>query len=279
MSASAAPSSLAAALDALAADPELVPIAGCTDLLVAGPHAHADGRRILDLLRLPELRGIRRVEGGIEIGAATTFAEILRSPELGARLPALIQAAATVGAWQIQNRATLGGNVVNASPAGDSLPVLLALDALMIAASAAGQREIAAQEFFVGYRKTALRSGELLRAVRLPDPAPGSMQRFRKVGTRAAQAISKVVVAFAARLEGGRFAAPRIAAGSVAATPVRLYSAEAILLGRAPGRDTAELVAKSAADEVTPIDDVRSTAEYRRFALQRVVRRLLIEIE
>jgi len=276
VSAALAPRSLAEALDALAADPSLRPLAGCTDLLVAPPSASPSG--VLDLLRVDELRGVREVEGGIEIGATTTFSELRSSPAIGARFPALAAAAATVGAWQIQNRATLGGNVVNASPAGDSLPVLLALEATMICAAAAGRREVPAEEFFVAYRKTALAPGELLVAIRLPAPAPGTVQKFRKVGTREAQAISKVVVALAARLEGGGVAAARLAAGSVAATPVRLRAAEAVLLGRAPDAATAGAAGHAAAGEVTPIDDVRSTADYRRFALERVVRRLALEL-
>jgi CO/xanthine dehydrogenase FAD-binding subunit len=276
LSSAVSPCRLDEALAALAADPALVPIAGCTDLLVAHAAATERPAGVLDLLRLDELRGVREVDGGLEIGATTTFAELQRSPLVVARSPALAAAAATVGAWQIQNRATLGGNVVNASPAGDSLPVLLALDATMVCASAAGRREVPADEFWVAYRRTALAPGELLVAVRLPAPAPGTRQLFRKVGTREAQAISKVVVALAARVEGGAIAAARIAAGSVAATPVRLRAAESALVGRAPDSATADAAGRAAAAEVTPIDDVRSTAEYRRFALERVVRRLVL---
>jgi CO/xanthine dehydrogenase FAD-binding subunit len=238
---------------------------------------------VLDLLRVPELAGIRELTegddaGGLEIGAATTFSEIRRSPLVAARYPALAAAAAVVGGWQIQNRATIGGNAVNASPAGDSLPVLLALDAGAVAVSAGGERRIPYREFHTGYRTTALRPGELLAALRLPPPPAGSRQVFRKVGTRAAQAISKVVVAALARIEDGRFATFRLAAGSVAPTPVRLGAVEAALIGRPADAETAALAGRLAAAAVEPIDDVRSTAEYRRFALKRVVRRIVLDL-
>ena len=270
------PRSLDEALRHLADDPTLVPTAGCTDLMVRGPEALHRMDRVIDLLGVPELSGIREVEGGLEIGATTTFSEIRRSEAVRAAFPALAAAASLVGGWQIQNRATLGGNVSNASPAGDSLPVLLALDAVVVAAGVGGLREIPYESFHTGYRETALRPGEIVARIRLPYPEAGTVQVFRKVGTREAQAISKVVVALAGRVEGGRIAGLRLAAGSVAATPVRLRAAEQAVLGMAPGTEAADRAGREAAREVTPIDDVRSTADYRRFALERVVRRLVL---
>ena len=272
------PRSLDEAVRFLSDDPALVPTAGCTDLMVRGPEALHRMDRVLDLLEIAEMRGIRENGGGIEIGATTTFTEIGRSPAIRAAFPALAQAAGQIGGWQIQNRATLGGNIANASPAGDSLPVLLALDAMVIAAGAGGLREIPYADFHTGYRKTALQAGEIVVRVRLPFLPAGGFQAFRKVGTREAQAISKVVVAMAGRIEEGRIADPRLAAGSVAATPVRLRAAEEAVRGMAPGSETAEKAGREAAREVTPIDDVRSTAEYRRFALERVVRRMVLGI-
>lgn len=271
-----APRRLAEALDALAIEPSLLPLAGCTDLMVARNSDAGSASGVLDLLDIEELRGVRDLDGAVEVGATTPFSEIARNPSIVAHFPALAAAAAAIGAWQIQNRATLGGNIVNASPAGDSLPVLLALDATMVCASAGGERTVPADAFFVGYRATALARGELLTAVRLPIPPSGTAQRFCKVGTREAQAISKVVVAMAARLDGDRVAAVRLAAGSVAPTPVRLRQAEATLLGARPDAEAADAAGRAAADEVTPIDDVRSTADYRRFALERVVRRFAL---
>jgi CO/xanthine dehydrogenase FAD-binding subunit len=278
-SGSATPRTLAEAVARLADDPELVPIAGCTDLMVADPLRRAAVARVLDLLAVPELRGVHPIaDGGVEIGATTTFAEIGRSPLVGAVYPALVEAARSVGGWQIQNRATLGGNLANASPAGDSLPVLLALGAVVVAASARGLREIPGDQFHVGYRRTALLPGEIVARVRLPAPPAGSRQAFRKVGTRAAQAISKVAVAMLGRAAGGAVVELRLAAASVAATPVRLRRAEAAALGAAAGEEAGFAAGRAAAAEVEPIDDVRSTAEYRRFALERVVRRLVGEL-
>ncbi|HEY9422249.1 MAG TPA: xanthine dehydrogenase family protein subunit M [Thermoanaerobaculia bacterium] len=267
------PRSLDEAVRFLADDPALVPTAGCTDLMVRGPEALHRMDRVIDLLEIPETRGIREVDGAIEIGATTTFTEIGRSPAIRAKFPALAEAAGQVGGWQIQNRATLGGNIANASPAGDSLPVLLVLDAMVVAAGAGGPREIPYESFHTGYRETALQPGEIVARVRLPLLPEGSFQAFRKVGTREAQAISKVVVAMTCRIADGRVAELRLAAGSVAPTPVLLKTeVQGLEIAEA-----AERAGREAASGVQPIDDVRSTAEYRRFALERVVRRMVLE--
>ena len=189
-------------------------------------------------------------------------------------LPALAEAAATIGAAQIQNRGTLGGNVINASPAGDTLPLLLATDARLVLASAAGRREMDAAAFWPAYRQTARRPDELLVAIRIP--LPGRRQvRFRKVGTRRAQAISKVVLALAWREDGGVWRDVRLGLGSVAATPIRAMQTEGVLEGAAPRETTADHAAQTLAAEIHPIDDVRSTAEYRRVVAARVLHRLL----
>ncbi|HVG08153.1 MAG TPA: xanthine dehydrogenase family protein subunit M [Thermoanaerobaculia bacterium] len=272
------PHSLEEAVRYLEGDPALVPAAGCTDLMVRGVEALHKMERVIDLLGVPELRGIREVEGGLEIGATTPFSEIRRSAAVRSAFPALADAAGQIGGWQIQNRATLGGNLANASPAGDSLPVLLALNATVVLASARGFREIPYDDFHSGYRKTALQPGEIVARIRLPLPVPGTVQAFRKVGTREAQAISKVVVAMAGRIENGLIADLRLAAGSVAPTPIRLRAAEDAVRGQRPGPEAAALAGREAAGAVTPIDDVRSTAEYRSFALERVVRRMVLEL-
>lgn len=279
------PRSLDAAIAALAADPDLVPVAGCTDLMVgtpAGGETTLKGRTtegratgILDLQRIPELRGIRTTPEGLDVGAAVTFTGVRDSPDVARVCPILAEAAAVVGGWQIQNRATIGGNVANASPAGDSLPVLLALGARIVAVGPHGSREIPYDRFHVAYRRTALAPGELIVRILIPGPPSGGVQRFRKIGTREAQAISKVVVALAARLERGTIAELRLAAGSVAPTPIRLDNAERVAAGKPATAETAALVARAAAAEVHPIDDVRSTAAYRTFALERVVQRMV----
>jgi len=276
------PTSLEEALAHLREDPELLPVAGCTDLLVTDGLGRAAMDRVLDLLSIPELRGVCEVDdgdAGVEIGATTTFTELRRQPAIRERYPALAEAAAVIGGWQIQNRATVGGNVANASPAGDSLPVLLALGATVRLAGPAGTRELPYDDFHVGYRQTALEQGEIVTGFYLPAPEPDTRQRFRKVGTREAQAISKVVVACAARVEGDTIRSLRLAAGSVAAKPVRFSEAEAEAQDQPLTPETAARIAEAAAASVTPIDDVRSTADYRRFALERVVRRMVVSLE
>jgi xanthine dehydrogenase small subunit len=270
------PKSLAEAIDALRREPGLRPVAGCTDLMVRTLEERANYGPVLNLMSIPELRGIARHDGGWRIGAATTFTEIQRHSGLRDALPILAEAASQIGGWQIQNRATLGGNMANASPAGDSLPVLLALDATVTLAGPQGEREVHYAAFHTGYRKTALGPGELIARVWIPDPPAGSIQQFWKIGTREAQSISKVVLAMAAREHGGRLSAVRFGAGSVAATPVRLAATERICEGMVPDESLADGAARTAMGEVVPIDDVRSTATYRLHVLGRAVRRMVL---
>jgi CO/xanthine dehydrogenase FAD-binding subunit len=269
------PRHLFEAYERLAAGPTR-PIAGGTDVMVAitgelGPIPE----RMLDLSRIDALRGISLEANGLVLGARTTYTEIRRSALVREHLPALVDAAATIGAAQIQNRGTLGGNIANASPAGDTLPILLAADAVILAGGQRGEREIPANEFFVDYRKTALAPDELILQVRFPLP-PGRQVRFRKVGTRRAQAISKVVLALAWRDLGARaWSDVRVALGSVAATPIRAAATEAVLEGARPTPQVVDLAAETLAQELRPIDDVRSTADYRRTVAARVLHRLL----
>jgi CO/xanthine dehydrogenase FAD-binding subunit len=274
------PRSLADAYEVLAsstADDQITPIAGGTDVMVriTGEIGEPPGRMI-DLWRLDELRGISSDGGAISIGALTTYTEIRRSAPCREHLPALVEAAATIGAAQIQNRGTLGGNIANASPAGDTLPVLLALDAEFVVGGARGERTIPASEFWVAYRRTALAPDELILRIVIPV-AGGREARFRKVGTRRAQAISKVVLALAWRDGGnsGGWSDVRVALGSVADRPIRARAAEAALEGRAPTPEAADAAAEALAGEITPIDDVRSTADYRRTVAARVLHRLV----
>ncbi|HEV8402184.1 MAG TPA: xanthine dehydrogenase family protein subunit M [Candidatus Limnocylindrales bacterium] len=272
------PRDLAEAYALLAAGPAR-PIAGGTDLMVAlTGELGQPPDRIVDIWRLDALRGIAIDGDAISLGALTTYTDIRRSAVCREHLPGLVEAAATIGAAQIQNRGTLGGNVVNASPAGDTLPVLLAADASFVVGSTRGERTIAANEFWPAYRRTALADDELLLRIRIPLMA-GRELRFRKVGTRRAQSISKVVLALGWRDDGG--ASPwtdvRLALGSVAATPIRATATEAALAGRSPTPETADRAAETLAAELHPIDDVRSTAEYRRLVAARVLHRLIRE--
>jgi CO/xanthine dehydrogenase FAD-binding subunit len=253
------------------------PIAGGTDLMVqlaaeVGELPH----QVLDLWHLDELRGISVRDGLLSLGALSTYAEIRRSALVRAKLPALAEAAATIGAAQIQNRGTLGGNAVNASPAGDTLPILLATDSVMVLRSAERERSVAAAHFWPAYRKTAMTPDELLIRIDIPIPDRREV-RFRKVGTRRAQAISKVVMALAYREDGGVWRDVRVALGSVAATPIRASETEAVLEGAAARATVADHAAAVLARELQPIDDVRSTADYRREVAGRVLHRLLRE--
>jgi xanthine dehydrogenase small subunit len=254
------------------------PLAGGTDLMVqiTGEIGEAP-ERIIDIWGLAELRGIGVEGDALVIGALTTYTELRRSSVVAEFVPALAEAAATIGAAQIQNRGTIGGNIVNASPAGDTLPVLLAAGATFVLGSVVGEREVAADDFWPAYRTTARRDDELLLRVRLPL-VPDRQIRFRKVGTRRAQAISKVVLSLAWRTDGTDGAAwsdVRLALGSVAATTVRARGTEAVLEGATPTRETADAAAAALAAELQPIDDVRSTADYRRLVAGRVLHRLV----
>ena len=274
---SASPQGLDEALTLLASGgPPWRPLAGGTDLMVQLTGELGEPpERILDIWALDELRGIAHEGDGLVIGALTTYAEIRRSPVVAELLPALAEAAATIGAAQIQNRGTLGGNVVNASPAGDTLPVLLATDAEMILGSTSGMRTVAAADFWPAYRTTARRDDELLLRIRIPL-TPARQVRFRKIGTRRAQAISKVVMALSWRVENGDlWREVRLALGSVAATTIRVPVTEAALEGASPTRETMAAAGEALAAEIQPIDDVRSTADYRRAVAVRALHRLI----
>jgi CO/xanthine dehydrogenase FAD-binding subunit len=259
--------------------PRLTPLAGGTDVMVRITGEIGEPPvRLLDLWRLDELRGINSDGEAITLGALTTYTDIRRSAACREHLPALVEAAATIGAAQIQNRGTLGGNIANASPAGDTLPVLLALDAQIDVGGSRGERTIPAAKFWVAYRRTALAPDELILRVRIPV-AGGREARFRKIGTRRAQAISKVVIALAWRerdgVSGRGWSDVRLALGSVADRPIRAGATESLLEGRAPIPETADAAAASLAAEIAPIDDVRSTADYRRAVAARVLHRLI----
>jgi xanthine dehydrogenase small subunit len=254
------------------------PVAGGTDLLVQitgelGPPPE----RVLNIWGLDELRGINLEGDELVIGALTTYTDLRTSALVGELLPALAAASATIGAAQIQNRGTVGGNLANASPAGDTLPIWLATDTHVVLGSASGERSVPASEFFTAYRETARRDDELVLRVRVPL-LPRRHVRFRKVGTRRAQAISKVVMALSWLTgDDGAWHDTRLALGSIAATPVRARATEAVLDGKHPIAATADDAVVALEGEISPIDDVRSTAEYRKMVAGRVLRRLIRE--
>ena len=271
----ARPTSLAEALALRAAHPEHVVLAGGTDLLVDARN-RPEPAGVLDLFGLPDLVGVATSDAGdVRIGAATTYAQLLRDAVIGERLPALWAACREVGALQIQARGTLGGNVATSSPVGDTLPVLLALDAEVELASAArGPRRVPYAAFLTGYRKIDLAPDELIVAVHVPAAATQARQFWRKVGTRRAQAISKVMLAAAAHVNpDGTLAEVRLALGAVADRPIRAHAVEALLEGARPDEQLAQRAAAALA--ITPIDDVRSTATYRLQVAQNLVARFV----
>ena len=275
------PTSLRDALERLATRPELLPVAGGTDIMVAFADGRASLRPLLDLGGLDELRDIEIRHDELVLGALVTWEELRRSALVHSALPVLTEVAEAFGAVAIRNRGTVGGNCMTASPAGDLLPVLLVTDAQLEVVGPGGRRFIPAAEFWTGYRETALNPGELLAAVHIPL-VPDRQVRFRKIGTRRALAIAKVLVAVAWRPgEAPDGPAPwqdvRVALGSVAARPIRVPRTESVLEGRVPDAATAEEAARTIMGEISPIDDVRSTAAYRRTVTGRVLRRIILD--
>jgi len=258
------PSSLDEALIIMRDEPRMI-IAGATDVYVSLNFGTLTPKRFLDIWAIEELRGISLRGDTIIIGALATYTDLIRSPEIVKRLPMLVEASQLVGGVQIQNRGTVGGNIANASPAGDSLPVFAAVDAVILIRSADTERRVPITEFYTGYRATVMQPDEMIVAVEVA-PVQGR-QWFRKVGTRAAQAISKIVVA-AVRADP-----PRIAFGSVAPTVVRVPETEAAL-GAGSNIDEAALIL---AREIAPIYDIRSTGEYRLEVSVNLLRRFWAE--
>lgn len=266
------PRSIDEALDHRAKHPDWMVLAGGTDLMVNANHKPAP-KGIVDLWRLPGLGGITTSDGSVTIGAGTTWFEVEHHPAILERWAPLAQAAREIGALQIQARGTLGGNVGTSSPVGDSLPVLLALDAeLELASAARGRRRVAYRDYCTGYRKTLLAPDELIVSATLPAIPKGTKTTWRKVGTRRAQSISKVMGAAAITLDGGVVTSARVALGAVADRPMRIGAVEAAVVGLAPAQ-AAEAARAALRTAIKPIDDVRSTADYRREVAENLVAR------
>ncbi len=261
-----APRSVQEALEQKAMNPALIPIAGGTDVMVWMNDGKLPGREYQSLHRLaPEWRRISETaDGGLRIGALATYTDARHHPLVRARYPLLVESARVTGALQIQNRGTLAGNVANGSPAADTVPVLMVYDALVELASRVGTRTVPLCEFQTGYRRNKMRGDELISALVLPPPAPGLRQSFRKVGTREAQAISKVVFAGTRTADGKSC---RLAWGSVGPTTVRAVKTEQAI-GSGAGFDTAWGLLQT---EIAPIDDIRSTREYRLAVSRRIL--------
>jgi xanthine dehydrogenase small subunit len=250
-------------------------IAGGTDLMVLMNAHQLNDAEFLDIWRVNELRGITDDGDALRIGALSTYTQLIRSALIQPHVPSLVAASRTIGAIQIQNRGTIGGNVVNASPAGDSLPVLAAYDAEVEIGSGRGTRLVAFNRFYAGYRRTVLESDELVLAVRIPKLKKGERDFFWKVGTRRAQAISKTVMAARAQIANGRIESISIGVGSVAPTVIRVPQTERLLAGAALTSDLVDRARHLIAQEVAPITDLRSTEHYRRTVTGNVLAKFL----
>ncbi|GMV46883.1 MAG: carbon-monoxide dehydrogenase medium subunit [Pseudomonadota bacterium] len=278
-----APTGLEPALAALRAG-DVTLLAGGTDLMPQSTSGKRPLRRtLLNLRHVRELEGIVHAGDAIRIGALATVSELLRAPLVRERLPLLAEACDHFASEQIRNAATLGGNIVNASPAGDTPVPLLAYDAevelaSLDAAGAIARRRLPLAEFFVGPGRTRLAPSELLAAVVVPLPPPGQRARFCKFGTRPALDISAVSIALAAVVTAGVARGVRVAFGAVAPTPVRARRTEAALEGRALDAAAVAAAAQAAFDEVQPIDDVRASAWYRRELIRNLTRRMLEDV-
>jgi CO/xanthine dehydrogenase FAD-binding subunit len=270
-----APGSLQSAVTLLAENPAWLPIAGGTDVMVQFAAGMLAAKKLLSIWNLPELRRIEKLPGELRIGAACTYTDVRRDPVITREFPLLAQAASWTGGIANQNRGTLGGNIVNASPAADSLPPLLAYDAALVLVSARGERRVAYRNFHTDYKMMDRAPDELVRAICLPRTFSSYVQYARKVGARNAQAISKVCIAALGRIEKGAMKDVRIALGSVAPIPIRLVETERILTRKKLDPAIVALARKTAVAETRPIDDIRSTARYRAAVVGNVVAEFL----
>lgn len=258
------PPTLSEALATIAKEPGVWrPFAGGTDLMVLLESDKLAHKNYLNIRDLAELSGITATADYLTLGALTTYTEIQSDPILRAEFPMLCQAASETGGLAIQNRGTLGGNIANASPAADSPPALLAYNAEVELLSVRGSRWLPYQSFHTGYKTMALQPDELLARIRLPRGWPNLFHYYRKVGTRKAQAISKVCFAGAARIDDGTLDHVRIALGSIAPVPLRCLRTEDALRGKRLDETMIEQAKVTLAAEIAPIDDIRSTKSYR----------------
>jgi len=258
------PGNLQAVLSLLAGEPaQWLPIAGGTDVMVLYSAGKLANRNLVNIWNIPELQQIELFPDRICIGAACTYTALRRHDIVSREFPLLATAASWTGGIANQNRGTLGGNIANASPAADSLPALLVYDAELTLISVRGERRVAYRNFHVGYKQTALAADELIREISVLRRFSGYVSHARKVGTRNAQAISKVCLAALGQIANGTIRDVRLALGSVAPVPLRLNETEHVLTGKKIGPSLIDTARKSVVKEIRPIDDIRSTARYR----------------
>jgi CO/xanthine dehydrogenase FAD-binding subunit len=276
---SVAPTNLDEAYELLAARGRRAKIiAGGTDLMVTLNAGSLDAKEFVDIWCLNELRGIDDGGETIRIGALTTYTQLIKSPLIQLGVPALVEASRTIGAIQIQNRGTIGGNIVNASPAGDSLPVLAAFDAEIEIGSVRGVRRVDFNHFYIGYRQTVMEPDEILLAVRLPKLKPNERSFFFKVGTRRAQAISKIVMGGKVGSTGAVINSISVALGSVAPTVIRARQTESLLTNATLDASIIERAKRTISEEITPITDLRSTEHYRRTVTGNALAKILFDM-
>lgn len=273
------PKSLDAVLQILADSPDrYTPIAGGTELMVALGAGRLQPRKLISLWNLAELRFIEETPDAIIIGAGTTFTDIRNNPAINRELSLLSQAASWTGSIANQNRGTLGGNIVNASPAADSPPALLAYDAILTIVSARGTRTIPYRDFHLSYKKTALAPDELLHSITISRNLSCYKAYIRKVGTRNAQAISKVAIAAIASVKIGVIEDIRIGGASLRETPIRLLVTEQLLVNQRITPETIADARSAVLREVMPIDDIRSTAKYRAAVAANLIEEFLLTL-
>lgn len=274
------PETLSEALEMLAKGaPDIVPLAGGTNVIVNLRESRPKHKVLMDVSRLSELRGIRQENGHVVLGGGTTIAELLTDPLIAAHGAPLRQAAAVLGSPLVRNRATVAGNLVDASPAADTAPPLLVLDAEVELVSQGTRRWVPLEEFIVGANQTLLQPQELLVTIRWPVPPPRSEGAFHKRGLRKALACSVVTAAVMVQCDhDGRCQQARIALGAVAPRPIRPHEAEDVLCGQALTDEVIVEAARLSAAATSPIDDVRGSADYRRRVVPVLVRRLLEQV-
>jgi CO/xanthine dehydrogenase FAD-binding subunit len=259
------PKSLSEALKLLSEKPGFYkPFAGGTDLMVVLEAGSLKHQNFLNINRLKELRGIQETSQYFDIGACETYSDLQNHPGIARELPSLVQAGAETGGLAIQNRGTIGGNIANASPAADSPPALLSYDAQIKLISSKGERWLPYSEFHTGYKTMNIDPDEIIGAVRIPKPKSGTVHFYQKAGTRKAQAISKVVIAGTAVKSSGSINTIRIVVGSVAATTKQCHRTEDFLKGKKIDGKIIEDAISVMQTEISPLDDIRSTAEFRR---------------
>lgn len=255
--------------------PGATPLAGGTNLLVDLRARRESADRLVWLGNLKGFRDIGIADGTVNIGGGATVGDVLRHPDMPSAAPSLVESARVFGGQMVRNQATIAGNVCSGSPAADTVPPLLTLDAELCLASASGVRTIALDEFYTGFKKNRRNPDELITGLSWPTPAANSANRFYKLARRKGDAITVVGVAVTLTLDGDRCTDARIALGAVAPTVFRAKEAEALLTGETVSTDAIEAAARKAMDQADPIDDLRASADYRRDMVQVLTRRLL----